>query len=205
MAKLVIPTAAAAVGFFVGGGEGAAIGWMIGSAATADKQKITLPQIQDLRIQTSAYGVMIPFVIGQQRISGNIIWAAPKTAHQTKQRSGKGGFSGGTETVVTTYTASFAVALCVGPILGIGRVWADGTLVAAPDSGSPITTQNKLPGTLYLGTDTQTPDPTIEAVEGAGNVPAYLGIAYIVMDEFDLGATGRIPNFTFEVFKEGGL
>lgn len=48
------------------------------------------------------------------------------------------------------------------------------------------------------------PDPTIEAALGVGNVPAYRGQAYVVMDDFQLGNFGnRIPNFEFEVIKSG--
>lgn len=57
--------------------------------------------------------------------------------------------------------------------------------------------------TLYLGDESQDPDPTIEAVEGAGNVPAFRGLAYIVIRGFRLEQYGnRIPNFTFEIAKD---
>ena len=54
---------------------------------------------------------------------------------------------------------------------------------------------------LYLGTEDQLPDPTIEADEGVGNTPAYRGLAYIVFNDFQLEKYGnRIPNFRFEVY-----
>lgn len=203
MSNLIIPTAAAAAGFYLTGGSstGTALGWAIGSAIQGgpDTDLGANGQIGDLRIQTSTYGQMIPFCVGKQRLVNNIIWAQDKKVVQTTERVGKGGFSG-TETTVTTYTVSMAIAICVGPILGIRRVWADGTVVAEAGSG-----QTKLPGTLHLGTDVQTADPTIEAVKGIGNTPAYRGIAYMVLEDFDLGASGRVPNFSFEVMKEGGL
>ena len=93
-----------------------------------------------------------------------------------------------------------AIAICKGPIVGISRVWADGKLLI-----DCRTTASPLIGTLYYGTNTQGPDPTMEAHLGAGNVPAYRGLAYIVLSDFDLGIVGRIPNFNFEVIKEGGL
>ena len=200
MAQLIIPTAAAAAGWMIGGPQGSSIGWMIGSALSSEQQSIEMPQVGDLRVQTSGYGSIIPFAVGKQRLAGNIIWATDKVANQTKQRVGKGGFSGGQETVVTTYTISMAIAICKGPILGVTRVWSDGTLVAEAGSG-----QTKMPGTLYLGNDTQDPDPTIVSYEGTGNVPNYRGIAYMVLTDFDLGASGRVPMFSFEVLKEDGL
>lgn len=200
MAQLIIPAAGAAAGWWVGGSTGASIGWAIGSMLSTEDQEITMPSIGDLRVQTSQAGVMIPYVAGTQRLAGNIIWAADKVARQVTQRSGgKGGFvsSPATETVVTTYSISMAIAICRGPILGIRRVWEDGTLKAEAGSG-----QTKLPGTLYNGTQT-TPDPTIVSAEGAA--PSYNGIAYMVFEDFDLGASGRVPQFSFEVVREGGL
>ena len=46
------------------------------------------------------------------------------------------------------------------------------------------------------------PDPKIEAVEGAGQVSAYRGIAYVVFEDLSMGQFGnRIPQFTFEVMR----
>lgn len=53
---------------------------------------------------------------------------------------------------------------------------------------------------IVKGTTTQLPHPVIEAHEGAGNVPAYRGLAYAVFENFQLGEFGnRIPNIEFEV------
>lgn len=53
---------------------------------------------------------------------------------------------------------------------------------------------------LYKGTEEQMPDPFIEAMERIGNVPAYRGLAYIVLEDFPLGEFGNyIPYFIFEV------
>ena len=55
--------------------------------------------------------------------------------------------------------------------------------------------------TLYLGTEDQLPDPTIESYETAGTVPGFRGLAYIVFQRFRLERFGnRIPNFTFEIY-----
>ena len=48
----------------------------------------------------------------------------------------------------------------------------------------------------------QLPDPKIEAVEGAGEVPAYRGTAYVVLEDLALGQFGnRVPQFSFEVMR----
>lgn len=201
MANVIIPVGAAAAGWWVGGATGAAIGWTLGSSATAERENIDMPKIGDLRVQTSEYGRMIPFVVGKQRIAGNIIWATDKVPVETTERRGKGGFSGGAEVTITTYTISMAIALCAGPILGVTRMWQDGTIVAEAGSG-----QTKLPGTLYLGDELQTANSRIATETGEGaQTPDFRGLAYIVMEDFDLGASGRVPFFSFEVLKEGGF
>lgn len=200
MTELVIPAAGAAVGWFVGGSTGAGIGWTIGSYFSNSKEEPEQQEfIGDLRVQTSQYGTVVPMVNGKQRLAGNIIWATDKTVNETTSGGGggKGGSNSEPESTVTTYSVSLAIAICKGPILGITRVWEDGTLKAAVGSG-----QTKLPGTLYTGSDSQNPDATIESFEGAGNVPAYRGLTYIVLNNFNLGVSGRIPFFSFEVLKQ---
>lgn len=203
MANLVISAAGAAVGYMIGGPTGASIGWMLGSAlGPKPDTKMEPPSVGDLRVQTSQYGVGIPVCVGLQRVSGNIFWATDKTAHQqeTKTGGGKGGGGGSVTTVTTTYTTNLAIGICKGPILGIRRVWADGKLIIdATNEAKPLI------GNLYTGSNTQLPDATMESHLGAGNVPAYRGLAYIVLTDFDLGQTGRIPMFSFEVIKEGGI
>ena len=200
MAQVFIPVAAAGLGYWIFGATGAAAAYTAASILTADRTQIDMPSIGDLRVQRSQAGAAIPFVAGTQRMAGNIIWSTDKVPNQVKQRSGgKGGFAGGgTETTVTTYSISMAIAICRGPILGIKRCWKDGTLVAEAGSG-----QSKLPGTLYLGNNTQNPDSTIVSAEG--DAPAYHGIAYLVLEDFDLGGSGRVPHFSCEVVREGGL
>ena len=42
----------------------------------------------------------------------------------------------------------------------------------------------------------------MEAVEGAGLVPAYRGTAYVVIEDLDLAPYGnRVPQFSFEVMR----
>ena len=192
MSNLVIPAVGALIGGYFGGPTGASIGWALGSAASAKDTVIEQPKVGDLRIQTSQYGTAIPFVIGTQRLSGNIIWAANKTEYTTETKAGKGG-GGGTVTVSTGYKQSMLIAICKGPILGVRKVWADGKLIIDCTSGS-----KPLIGQLYLGDDSQMPDPTYASHVGA-DAPAYRGVAYFSLTDFDLGITGRVPQFSFEV------
>lgn len=200
MANLVISGIGAAAGGMIGGPTGAQLGWLLGSYLSSNSAE-NMPQqtIGDLRVQTSSYGKSIPIVFGKQRISGNIIWAADKTTYSINQ--GGGGKGGGPSAPAATgYKVDMAIALCKGPIEGISKIWADGKLIV-DTSGDAKT----LIGQLYTGTNTQLPDPTMESALGAGNVPAYRGLAYIVLNDFDLGVSGRVPMFSFEVNKQGGI
>ena len=195
MANLVIPAGAALVGYTFFGPTGAQIGWMLGSAYQGSQQEIQQGTVGDLRVQTSAYGGAIPLIIGRQRVSGNIIWAADKKTYEKKHKSGKGGPT----TVTTGYTISCLIAICKGPILGISRVWADGNCIIDARNGA-----KPLIGQLYTGTADQMPDPTYQSHVGA-DAPAYRGMAYIALTDFDLGVSGRLPQFNFEVVSGGTI
>ena len=155
----------------------------------------------DLQLQGASIGTPIVRGYGKARVSGNIIWGTKFTEHiktttQTSTTSsggkGGGGSRSSTTTVTTTYsyTVSFAVAVCEGPITEITRIWADGVEIKG----------RLMDYTVYNGDEWQTPDPFIEGIEGSGNVPAYRGLAYIVVRNLDITAFGnRIPSLSFEV------
>jgi len=150
--------------------------------------------MDNLRITSATEGAVIPCLYGRMRIGGNIIWATDfrEETNTTTQGGGKGGGGGKVKTTEYLYYASFAVALCEGPITGIGRVWADGK----PMDLSGVTWR------WYPGDESQTPDPFIVAKMGAGNAPAYRGTAYVVFEDLPLGNFGnRLPQLSFEVFR----
>jgi len=100
--------------------------WIVSSLAPA--QRIEGARLDTLRITSAAEGAVIPRLYGRMRIGANIIWATDfrEETKTTSQGGGKGGGGGKVKTTEYLYYASFAVALCEGPITGIGRVWADG-------------------------------------------------------------------------------
>lgn len=156
----------------------------------------------DLKMQTASMGAPIITGYGRARVAGNIIWGTKFTEHvhtstQSFGGGGKGGGGGGGGSITTTtysYTVSFATAICAGPIKSVLRVWADGAEIKMKGWDLP------LDYTLYLGDETQQPDPFMVGIEGADNVPAYRGLAYIVVKNLDVGKFGnRIPSLTFEV------
>jgi hypothetical protein len=187
---------------------GFAIGAIVGAFLFPTKQaniRTEGPRLQELKIQSSTYGQAIPVIYGTMRIAGNILWASQvrETAHEDTTTIGKGGGSKSQEVVNTTYTysVSLAIGLCQGPIVGIRRVWANGKLWW--DFNNPPIGK-RIDSTIYLGTNTQLPSPVIEADKGAGNVPAFRGLAYILFDDLQLEEfNNSVPNFEFEVVQTG--
>ncbi|MFN6978755.1 MAG: hypothetical protein ACK4OP_11565, partial [Gemmobacter sp.] len=209
MATLVLGAVGSAIGGAFGGAilgfSGAAIGGFIGStigsvvdswivSSLAPTQKIEGQRLDSLRITSATEGAIIPRLYGRMRIGGNIIWATDfrEETKTTTQGGGKGGGGGKVRTTEYLYYASFAVALCEGPITGIGRIWADGK----PLDMTGITWR------WYSGDEAQAADPFIAAKMGAANTPAYRGTAYVVFEELPLATYGnRLPQLSFEVFR----
>lgn len=192
-------------------GLAASTGWAIGSylggAIFRPTVRIEGPRLQDTKVQVSTYGTAIPIVYGAMRIAGNVIDMSEIREHSTtKKQRGKGG---GTKYTTYTYEADVAVALCEGGITGVAKIWANGELIysiAEDATIETVTASNKMAGgfTVYQGTETQMPDAALEALHGAGNVPAYRGIAYVVFSTLWLEKYGnRLPNFEFEVVAAG--
>lgn len=219
MAMLAIASAGAAIGGVTAGAIGSSVmtglslGWSIGAYAgnlfLEDTKQNTVkgPRLDDLSVQTSTYGRGIPIVYGSARLGGNVIWSDDMKEHkhvETSSSSGKGG-GGGSEakTVTYSYTCTFAIGFCEGEIQGIRRIWADGKLITDYSEDRDMKTlimMDLQQGELYRGTEDQEPDPTIESIEGVGNVPAYKGLAYIVFEDFNLDDyRKRIPNIEVEV------
>ena len=75
-----------------------------------------------VRIQTATYGQVVPIVYGEARVAGNIIWAGGFFARPLNQPSGakKGGRVG---MMQYEYFVNAILALCEGPIEGLGRAY----------------------------------------------------------------------------------
>lgn len=209
--------ALAAVGAALAPAGYAAIGWTIGSVAgqllfpgsLPDQQG---PRIGDLRVQQSQYGSTIPILYGINRVAGNVIWSTPRLETVTTQEvgGGKGGAPSQTQTTYS-YRVSMAVLLGKGPLFGILRIWASGKLIYAMSAASSVSTvaaSTRLAAGIefYPGSETQLPDPTMEAWLGVGNVPAYRGLAYLVFTDLQLAPYGDSPpNITVEVVASGSI
>jgi hypothetical protein len=159
---------------------------LFNSSSSTNGQQTT--QAAGIRVQTSIYGRAVPIVYGTNRISGNLIWYGNFTAIPQSQKSG--GKGGGGSSTSYTYTAAVEIALCEGPILNVGSVWASNNVLTGP---------GQLGFIVQGGTYPQSPWSYLSA-----NYPsqalAYNGVAYVAASSYPLGSSASLPNLSFEVF-----
>ena len=201
MATLVLSAVGSALGGAVGGSvlglTGAVVGRAVGAAIGsnidqrllgAGSAPVQSGRIDAFRISSSAEGAPIARVYGSMRVGGQVIWAS----RFREEKSTSGGGKRSPKVTQHQYSVSLAIALCEGEIQRVGRIWADGNEIAL----------DSVTWRLHRGTEDQTPDALIEAIEGAGNAPAYRGVAYVVFEDLQLGPFGnRLPQFNVEIIR----
>jgi len=202
MATILLSAAGAAIGGMASGTvlglTGAVIGRAVGATLGrvidqrllgAGSDPVERGRIDRFKITGAGEGAPVAQLFGRMRLGGHVIWATQFVERTSTSGGGKGA-PPQPKTTTYSYSVSLAVALCDGVIRRVGRVWADGVELDL----STVTIR------VYEGTEDQMPDPLLEAVEGAGAVPAYRGLAYVVFEDLDLGPFGnRVPQFAFEV------
>lgn len=201
----------AAVGFPQ---AGFIIGSLLGSALFPTKLPgQSGPRLQDTRTTTAQLGGPIMEVIGTDAVPGNVIWMEP-TVREVAAHDEVGGKGGPSQDVTTyTYFQSIAVGICRGPMGGLTRIWENGKLVYDIRIQQPSEGDDQFAArlaaadeyaagfVLYLGDETQMPDPTIELDKGVGTTTAFRGLCYIVFPDRQLrdDQALRHPNYKFEV------
>ncbi len=216
MATILLSAAGAALGGSIGGTlaglstaiVGRAVGATLGrvidqrlmsqSVMGSGSEVVETGRMDRFRLTETAEGAPVATVFGRMRVGGQVIWASDflETRTTSTQSSGGGGKGSPKPPKVTTTTYSYSISLAIavgaGEIADVTRVWADGEEQERASLNIRV----------YHGTQDQLPDPLIEAVEGTGNVPAYRGTAYVVIEDFQLASFGnRVPQFSFEVVR----
>lgn len=197
MATLVLSTVGTALAGPIGGLLGSLVGQSIDQQLIGGGPRKG-PRLGDLGVQTSSYGTPIPRIYGTMRVAGTIVWATDLKEDSELQGDGKSQ----PETVVYTYSASFAVALSCRRAMDVRRIWADGKLIRGAAGDLKVAAKFR----FHPGSEAQAVDPLIGSIEGIGETPAYRGLALAVFEDLQLGSFGnRIPSLTFElVADEGG-
>lgn len=205
----------AIVGSFFGmPGLGFAIGSLIGQFLFPEQ--LEGPRLDDLTVQTSAFGEVIPLIAGTIEITGNMTWLKGNKITE-KSKTERAGFLGPKLTTYSYYLTG-AFSLCEGPIGGVMRISANdkiiinsdyAALLAAKTAGLGLTADTvlKIKGlkfTVYDGDTGQMPSPLMIAEHGAANVSADLGLAKVEFEDFPLEEFGNhIPTFKFVPYMDG--
>lgn len=223
----ILTIAGTIIGAYFGGSVGASVGSLAGSllGSVLFPTKLptqTGPRLTDTSSTASTVGTPIPRGWGTFPASGCIIWQGDyKEVDEKSEVGGKGAPSQTVET--PTYFQSFAIGINDGLIGGIRVMWANGKPIydRRPKGGTDthgtaetdqqykarMAASNQLESqfTLYLGTEDQLTDPTMEAVFGVGNISAFRGLAYIVFTDWQNKPEDgmRMPaSWRFEVYNE---
>lgn len=207
MAQMALGVIGGVVGGMVGGPMGAQIGYALGSAigGALDPQKVYGSRLTDLKATTSNTGVAIPYVFGQNRLSGNVIFAAP--LKEVENDGGKGGSS--VQQVTYSYYGNFAVGIAYGEVDELVAIKLNNTTWFTNDENASyqdLSASMKQGGsfTFYRGTKTQKPDATIQSYAGISKTSAYKGFSYVVFKDLPLEKFGnRLPNVECIVKRNG--
>jgi hypothetical protein len=174
------------------GGRGALMGGLFGGGTISNEAE----KLAAIRIQTSAYGRVIPVVYGTARIAGNLLWKGDfvRTANTTQQKSGGVFGIGAVKVQNTTYTYSAAIALglCEGPITGIGIMWSE---KAFDTFANAVATFGFL---LFTGVSPQSVWSWLTTKHPNEAIP-YDGIAFVANPSWPLDGNASLPNMSFEV------
>lgn len=127
-------------------------GLLAGGAGTGKSPRVTAgPRLTALNGIASTEGAPVPR-FGRARIGGQMIWATRFLEHVSYTYEPATGGKGGGATpqqpakleIVYSYTASFAIGLCEGPIAFVRRIWADGRISISRRSRSVSTPARKI-------------------------------------------------------------
>lgn len=158
-------------------------------------------QLDDLSILKSEYGTPIPKIFRKNRVTGNVVWSPPISKDIDFGNKGEGDS--------TKYLGTFAVLLCEGEIFTIGKMWLNNKLVYNPFSSDPEVAAASADFasatfTVYLGTNTQSPNATMAAIEGAG-ITGLTNLAYIFFHDLGLENYGnQLPKVEVEIIERDG-
>lgn len=179
-----------------------------GQMALSASKKIEGPRLDDLKVTVADYGTPISYVYGTRRLQGCPIFFAEPLREIKRRRKTKGGKMND-----FTYRGTWASLAAGHEIDAVLRVWFDKHLIydetgVGPRSPFSLTKSSSFDILnfirIYLGTDTQEPDPrmeaTVDAKEGAGSTPAHRGTGYVFFEEIPLEKLGnRLPQISMEV------
>lgn len=182
------------------------VGLAAANMALTMSRTIEGPRLDSTKFTGGDYNAPLPMTWGTRRLEVPIFWGEELREVKRRRKTKGGKFN------EYTYYGTWAVALAGHEVSAISRIWFDTHLVYDLTGEGPVTPFD-FGGSfanigdyiaIYLGTETQEPDPrmqaTVEALHGEGSCPAYRGTAYIVFKDIPLEKLGnRIPQVSVEV------
>lgn len=223
MARLVGTAVGAIAGSFipgVGTALGASIGGFVGGLFDPGQDQVG-PRLDDRRAPPQGDGAPVTWVQGTALVACEQIWVQGDELIEVKTTTSP---KGGPSYTEFSYYATFAVKVCEGLAAGVLQIRANGEVIASIDASlfenidvdtNWTTTRDDLAAalaatgvasgveyTVYLGTETQEPDPLI--VADRGDASAYRGICYIVFERLPLARyQNQIPLIEAVVVMDG--
>lgn len=152
-------------------------------------------RIADIRIQSSAYGSCIPWLLaGRGRVAGNLVWYGNFRAiqHTETTSGGKGGAK--QQSVTYTYEAAVIVGLSRGTLVGAGAVWRGKEQLASLTAAGFSLAKGELGQPIWSWLQGYAPAEALN----------YSGLAYAYAQNYALDSTASLPNHNFEL-DAGGL
>jgi hypothetical protein len=210
--------ASATWGIAIGSAAGSLAGGLIGSAISAalfapKAQSVEGPTLDSLKTMTADYGSGLGTGYGRVPGSAVVIDSFDLEPVKTTRKAGGGKKGGKAQRITTTsHRCCYAVAINHGTIHRVRQLrlskklaWdiatgkydliydAEGREIGMRLHGLPADNV-----TVWFGHSTQPPDPMLVRRRGAGNVPAYRGVAYISIDRLNPENYGGAGNPTVE-------
>ena len=154
------------------------------------------PKLNQIKVQTSAYGIAVGRGWGTFRASCNLLYytdfqAIPHTT--TTSTGGKGG-GGKSSNTTYTYTASIILGVCAGPVAGVRTVYRDKSVFSG-DGGVALSQAGLSLANGSIG------QPVWGYLSGSHPAEAigYSGLAYAYAANYALSNGAGLPNHSFEV------
>ncbi len=185
---------------------------------------VVQPRLLGYRATTSIFGTAVPKVYGAQRVPGNVIWYGDWSALPAAQNlSGKGLGANPAVGSQWNYQSALAIALCLGPLTGIGSVWQDksiltlvttSTTVTVPSGGGAVTVTPPSSGNFQfdhgvgrqdaysvVANDYGSPGPVTKA--GTQSTPMAIVGSGPGAGQYSVAPSGATANYNFNAADAG--
>lgn len=177
------------LGATLAGGVGFLGGSYLGSMLfPTENEANDIARYEDYPVQSSSVGIPIAIIRGSGRVAGNVIYMSDLVPYQIAHSVAGGGKGGGGEeakSYETRYRRSFLIAICEGPAT-ITRAWKGNDEIL-------LTSFTSFDGDGNSGISTLIGKDYAE----------YSNICCAYFEDYELGSSPTVPNFTFEVGAEG--